>query len=34
MNTAEKQGMGLERLINIYPGVRCPGWKTEAHDLI
>lgn len=34
MNTTEKQGVGLERLINIYPGVRCPDWKTEGRDLI
>lgn len=27
MDKTEKQGVGLERMINIYPGVRYPGWK-------
>ena len=34
MNKTEKQGAGLERMINIYPGVRYPGCKPEVCDLI
>lgn len=31
-NITEKQiaKVGVERLINVYPGVVYPGWKTEV----